>query len=79
MTRAGRSHTESLTASAGVRDIPVTSFSVPPRRPTLIDRDRLVKRVLEPEASILEVVGPPGFGKSTAMLLCAEGDRRPYA
>jgi len=79
MTRAGRSHTESLTASAGVRDIPVTSFSVPPRRPTLIDRDRLVKRVLEPEASILEVVAPPGFGKSTAMLLCAEGDRRPYA
>src|SRR5690606_11931539 len=79
MTRVGRSPTESLTASAGGRDIPATSFSVPPRRPTLIDRDRLVKRVLEPAASSRELGAPPGCGRWTARLLCAEGDRRPYA
>ena len=79
MTEEGRVPAASLAASAGVRDIPATSFVVPPRRGSLIDRDRMVKSVLEPEAPILEVVAPPGFGKSTALVLCAEADDRPYA
>lgn len=68
-----------LTGSAAAVDIPVAYCVVPPLRPELIDRDRVVKRVLDADAPVVEVLAPPGFGKSTLVRLCAEVDHRPYA
>lgn len=68
-----------LASSSATGDIPAGYCVVPPLRPELIDRDRLVKRILDAEVPVVEVVAPAGFGKSTVMRLCVESDVRPYA
>ena len=51
----------------------------PPFRPGLVARQRLVERLAGRDAPLALVVGPAGYGKTTALAEWAEQDERPFA
>src|SRR4051794_2098989 len=51
----------------------------PPFRPGLVARQRLVSRLAGRDAPLALVVGPAGYGKTTALAEWAEQDERPFA
>ena len=59
--------------------VPASSCRVPPRRHGVIDREDLVKALIDADAEIIVVGGPAGYGKTTTTALWAEADRRPFA
>ena len=51
----------------------------PPFRPGLVARQRLVSRLAARDVPLALVVGPAGYGKTTALAEWAEQDERPFA
>ena len=55
-------------------------LDVPPRRPGLVERTRIVQRLAQPRSGrVVSVVAPPGYGKTTALGQWAATDGRPFA
>lgn len=61
------------------RLVPTSSRRVPRRRDGVIDRDDLVKALVDADVELVVVSAPAGFGKTTTAALWAEVDRRPFA
>jgi LuxR family transcriptional regulator, maltose regulon positive regulatory protein len=69
-------------APIGLRDVsagPESRRRRPPFRPGLVARQRLVARLAGRNAPLALVVGPAGYGKTTALAEWAEQDERPFA
>jgi LuxR family maltose regulon positive regulatory protein len=57
-----------------------SKLDVPPQRPGLVDRTRVVERLSRARSSrFVSVVAPPGYGKTTALAQWAARDARAFA
>ena len=61
-------------------DLLRSKLDVPPSRPGLVERERLVSRLTRRRTSrVVSIVAPPGYGKTTLLAQWAQHDRRQLA
>jgi len=54
-------------------------LAAPYLRPALLQRDALVRELVRTDASLVTLVAPPGYGKTTSLSLWRSKERRPVA
>lgn len=60
------------------RLVPASTCRVPPPRSGIIERDDVVKRLIDAQAPLVMISAPPGYGKTTTAALWAGADPRPF-
>ena len=73
--------TATLRASTAVYREPLVEakLAAPYLRPSVLQRDALVRELLRTNAGLVTMVAPPGYGKSTSLALWRARERRPVA
>ncbi len=78
-SRAQR-HAPERTQDGAAFDILQSKLAIPSLRPGLVPRTALISRLQSStEASVLAVIAPAGYGKTTLLAQWADGDPRPFA
>ena len=73
--------TATLRASTAMYREPLVEakLAAPYLRPSVLQRDALVRELLRTNAGLVTMVAPPGYGKSTSLALWRARERRPVA
>lgn len=81
MSASGATSTNGRAAKRASWFVPIESkLHVPSPRPGVVPRRGLVKRLqAAQESSLVVIVGPPGYGKTTLLSQWAQADERPFA